>query len=281
MGEFISFKTRLWNKSNKMSVVSSMLDDRSGVFVAGAVSIGTAVGCLAGYCLAARRTGAWRFIKALGKEDEKIAKYLIDHSLKEPAILTKLTKETFTNTTEGFMMVAPDQSQFFRILLKVLKAKKTIEVGTFTGYNALSMAMALPEDGKVIACDVNEEYTNIARRYWKAAGLEHKIDLRIQPALDTLDELIKAGESGTFDFIFIDADKTDYSDYYDRALKLVRKDGIVALDNVLWYGSVADPSDTRESTVAVRAINEKVYADDRVDMTMLLLGDGVTLAMKK
>ncbi|XP_077992668.1 putative caffeoyl-CoA O-methyltransferase 1 [Glandiceps talaboti] len=264
-----------------MSAVLSMLDGKSGVFVAGAVSIGAAVGCLAGYWLAVRRTSSWRVRKILSKADERMAGYLIDHSLKEPAILAKLKKETLTNTTEGRMLVASDQAQFFRILLKVMKAKKTIEVGTFTGYNTLSMAMALPEDGKVIACDVDEEYTNIARRYWKEAGLEHKIDLRIQPALDTLDELIEAGESDTFDFIFIDADKMNYSNYYERAVTLVRKGGIVALDNILWSGCVANPSDTRESTIALRAVNEKVYADDSVDMTMLLLGDGVTLAMKK
>jgi len=264
--------------------MSAILDGKSNLFMAGAVCAGTAMGCLAGYLLARRRLHKNILTKSsnvLLKVDGAITKYVMDHSLREPAILTELKKETFASLGRSSMMlVAAEESQFFRLILKMLNAKKTIEVGVFTGYNTLSMAMALPDDGKVVACDINDKFADVARRYWKKAGLDHKIDLRIQPAVDTLDELIAAGDSGTYDFVFIDADKPNYDNYYERALTLVRSGGIIALDNVLWDGKVADPSEAGKATLALRAINEKVKNDERVEITMLLLGDGVTLAMK-
>jgi predicted O-methyltransferase YrrM len=181
----------------------------------------------------------------------------------------------------SIMQISPEQGQFMGLLVKLLKAKKTLDIGVFTGYSSLVIALALPEDGKVIACDRDPESTAIARRYWQAAGVEPKIDLRLAPALETLEQLIAEGEAGSVDFAFIDADKRNYSNYYERALTLLRPGGVVAIDNVLWSGSVADPEVTDNRTIAIREFNQKLHQDSRVEISMLPLADGLTLAMKQ
>jgi caffeoyl-CoA O-methyltransferase len=178
------------------------------------------------------------------------------------------------------MQITPEQGQFMQMLVLLLGAIKTLEVGVFTGYSSLAVALAMPDHGRVIACDIDEEWTGIAQKYWKEAGVAQKIDLRIAPALKTLDTLLAEGEQATFDFAFIDADKANYDKYYERALKLLRSGGLIAVDNVLWHGRVVDPSVNDEDTMAIRKLNEKLYADDRVDLSMLPIGDGLTLARK-
>jgi caffeoyl-CoA O-methyltransferase len=162
-----------------------------------------------------------------------------------------------------------------------LGATKTLEVGVFTGYSSLCVALALPENGKLVACDVSEEYTGVARRYWQSAGVADKIDLRIAPALETLDELLAAGQAETFDFAFIDADKRNYEGYYERSLQLIRPGGLIAIDNVLWSGRVADPQDQEKNTQALRALNEKLHGDERITLSMVPIADGLTLALKR
>ena len=168
-----------------------------------------------------------------------------------------------------------------RLLVKALGIRRAIEVGVYTGYSSLSVALAMPEDGRIIACDVNKKWTDIARRYWKDAGVDHKIELKVAPALETLDTLIGEQLQDTFDFAFIDADKTRYKDYYDRILTLVRAGGLIAIDNTLWTGSVADESNQTESTQAIREVNDLLHADERVDISLLPIGDGLTLALKR
>lgn len=216
--------------------------------------------------------------KTLGL-DERLYQYLLSVSLREPEILRQLRQET-ARLPAANMQIAPEQGQFLALLVKLLKAKKTIDIGVFTGYSSLVVALALPSDGKVIACDVSEEYTSIARRYWQQAGVIDKIDLRIAPALVTLEQLLAAKEAGTFDFIFIDADKSNYDNYYELALQLVRPGGLIAIDNVLWSGQVADPQVQDNRTNAIRALNEKLHQDERVTISMLAIADGLTLAMK-
>lgn len=179
------------------------------------------------------------------------------------------------------IQIAPDQGQFMRFLVELLGARKALEIGTFTGYSALCVAMALAPEGRLIACDMSDEWTGIARRYWREAGLAHKIDLRLNPALETLDELIAAGEADSFDFAFIDADKKQYDAYYERVLVLLRPGGVLALDNALWGGRVANPSHNENSTAALRTLNSKLRHDDRISLTMLAVGDGLTLARKR
>jgi caffeoyl-CoA O-methyltransferase len=174
------------------------------------------------------------------------------------------------------MQIGPDQGALLQVLVRMLRAQRCIEVGTFTGYSALSVALALPRDGKIVCCDVSEEWTAIARRYWKKAGVAAKIDLRIAPALDTLAKL-----RGRYDFAFIDADKPNYWKYYERCVALLRKGGVVAIDNTLWGGSVIDPSDRSKSTVALREFNQRVAKDRRVDIALVPVGDGLTLAVKR
>lgn len=178
------------------------------------------------------------------------------------------------------MQISPDQGRFMGLLVRLMQAKKALEVGVFTGYSSLSVAMALPDDGKLIACDVSEEYTAIAQRYWKRAGVENKIDLRIAPAIDTLDQLLQ-DQAGTFDLAFIDADKGNYANYYDRIIQLVRSGGLILIDNVLWSGRVADKADHDKITNTIRDFNAKVAKDDRVFATILPIADGLTLALKK
>ena len=212
--------------------------------------------------------------------NEKLSGYLREVSLREPDLLRRLRQET-SNLPNARMQITPEQGQFMSLLIQILGARKALEVGVFTGYSAISVASALAEGGRLTACDVSEEYTAIARRYWKEAGLEDRIELRLGPAAGTLDGLISNGAAGTFDFTFIDADKPNYDNYYERALVLLRTGGVLAIDNVLWHGSVADPSDNEPDTVALRALNRKVHADARVSLSMLPLGDGLTLARKR
>ena len=206
--------------------------------------------------------------------------YLRSVTVREPDVLRRLREETASHPHAN-MQISPDQGQFIALLMHLIGAKRTIEVGVFTGYSSLSVALALPADAHIIACDVNEEWTAVARRYWRDAGVEHKIDLRLRPALETLDGLIASGEAGRFDFAFIDADKSNYQDYFDRALVLVRPGGLIAVDNVLWSGRVLDAKTTDKDTSAIRAFNEKLRDDDRVWVSMLPIRDGLTLACRK
>lgn len=211
--------------------------------------------------------------------DKQLYEYLLSVSLRENQVLTKLRQETSQHSA-SIMQISPDQGQFMALLVKLLGAKKTLDIGVFTGYSSLAVALALPESGTVIACDRDPRCTEIARRYWSEAGVSHKIDLRLAPALDTLEQLISDGESGSFDFAFIDADKRNYTNYYERALTLLRPGGMVAIDNVLWFGRVADPEDTDKKTVAIREFNQKLLHDNRVEISMLAIADGLTLALK-
>jgi predicted O-methyltransferase YrrM len=212
--------------------------------------------------------------------DERSYQYLLSVSVREPEIARRLREET-QQLKNAQMQIGPDQGQFMQLLVQLLGARKTLEVGVFTGYSALWVAMGLPDDGRMIACDISEEYTAVAKRYWKQAGVDQKIDLRLRSARDTLDELVKTGEAGTFDFAFIDADKSNYENYYERALQLLRVGGLIAIDNTIWSGRVADPKEQDTDTVAIRRLNEKVFRDERVTLSMLTVGDGLTLAMKR
>jgi len=211
---------------------------------------------------------------------DAVYQYLQDHSLRETTVLRRLREETAT-LKEARMQLSPEQGQLLTFLAELTGARKAIEVGTFTGYSALCVASALPNDGCLIACDVSETWTAIGQRYWEEAGVDRKIDLRIAPALETLDELLAAGEAGSYDFALIDADKENYEAYYERILSLLRSGGLLLVDNVLWSGKVADPDHTEESTLAIRAFNRKVHADDRVSLSMLPIGDGMTLVRKR
>src|SRR5215813_14649861 len=171
--------------------------------------------------------------------DERSYHYLLNNSVREPDVARRLREETQKHP-HSQMQIGPDQGQFLQLLVQLLRARKTVEVGVFTGYSALWVALGLPDDGRIVACDISEEYTSMGKRYWKEAGVDHKIDLRLAPGLETLDGLLPS-ERETFDFAFIDADKTNYENYFERAMKLVRKGGLIAIDNVLWGGSVADP----------------------------------------
>ena len=211
---------------------------------------------------------------------DAVYQYLQDHSLRESDVLRRLREETAT-LKEARMQLSPEQGQLLTFLAELTGARKAIEVGTFTGYSALCVASALPNDGCLIACDVSETWTAIGQRYWEEAGVDRKIDLRIAPALETLDELLAVGEAGSYDFALIDADKENYKAYYERILLLLRSGGLLLVDNVLWSGKVADPDHTEESTLAIRAFNRKVHADDRVSLSMLPIGDGMTLVRKR
>ncbi len=206
--------------------------------------------------------------------------YLIKTSVKDTDVQRRLREESRT-LPEFECASPPEQAQLFRLLVELLGIKKVIEIGTFTGYFALTLALALPEDGTITCCDVNEEWTGIGKRYWQEAGIADKVDLRIAPAVETLDNLLAGGRGGTFDLAFIDADKGNYDSYYERCLKLVKQGGLVAIDNVLWDGKVADPSITDESTSAIRALNEKISKDDRVTACIVPIGDGLTLCRVK
>ncbi|MGZ5081757.1 MAG: class I SAM-dependent methyltransferase, partial [Usitatibacter sp.] len=187
--------------------------------------------------------------------DPGLYRYLVDHSVREHPALREL-RETTAGMPHAGMQISPEQGQFMALLVRMLDARRTLEIGVFTGYSAMSVALALPADGKVVACDVSEEWTSMARRHWQQAGVGAKIDLRLAPALETLDRLVAGGAAGTFDFAFIDADKTNYLAYYERCLVLARKGGLIAADNTLWSGAVADPANQERDTVAIRAFND-------------------------
>ncbi|MBW4547039.1 MAG: class I SAM-dependent methyltransferase [Symplocastrum torsivum CPER-KK1] len=212
--------------------------------------------------------------------DTQLYNYLQSVSLREPEILTQLRQETAQHPMAQ-MQIAPDQGQFMALLVQLIGAKKTLEVGVFTGYSSLVVALALPPEGKVVACDVSEEYTNIARRYWQQAGIADKIDLHIAPAQETLKSLLAEGQAGTFDFAFIDADKSNYEIYYELALELVRPGGLIIVDNVLWSGRVADAQVQDNRTNAIRSLNQKLHQDQRVTLSLVPIGDGLTLALKR
>lgn len=212
---------------------------------------------------------------------DEIEAYLVAHLPAEPEILARLRAETAGLGGAAEMQISWPQARFMQVMARLVGARRYLELGTFTGYSALALALALPEDGQVIALDVSEDWTGIGRRYWREAGVDGKIDLRLAPAAETLQELIAAGESGRFDLCFIDADKTGMPAYWEDALVLLRPGGLVMADNVLWGGSVADPGKTDEDTEAIRAFNAKVRDDDRVDLVMTPIGDGLTLAVRR
>ena len=205
--------------------------------------------------------------------------YVRRFGMREDADLAALREETANHPSAG-MQIAPEQGQLMALLVRLLGARKTLEVGVFTGYSAMVVAKAMGPKGKVVALDISEEFTAIARRHWTKAAIADRIDLRIRPATDSLKGLVAAGEGNTFDFAFIDADKANYDIYYEYALKLVRQGGLIAIDNVLWQGNVADSTDQSVDTVAIRAVNQKIHDDSRVETSMVPIGDGLTLALK-
>jgi predicted O-methyltransferase YrrM len=211
---------------------------------------------------------------------EALHGYLVKTTVREPELLERLRRETAALPSGG-MQISPEQGQLMRLLIELTGARRALEVGVFTGYSSLVVALALPADGKLVACDVSEEWTNIARRYWREAGVESKIELHLRPAVQTLEALRMAGQADSFDFAFIDADKLNYDAYYERCVTLVRSGGLIAVDNTLWSGAVADASDQRDSTRAIRALNAKIAADTRVTASLVPIGDGLYLARKR
>lgn len=207
--------------------------------------------------------------------------YLLRVGTRESDLERELRTTTHNATEWHIMQISPEQGAFMGMLVRIHGAKRALEVGTFTGYSALAVAQALPEDGELIACDVSEEWTAIGKPFWEKAGVAHKIDLRIRPAVETLDALLAEGQGNTFDFAFIDADKRNYDAYYERCLALLRPGGLLTIDNVLWGGKVADESVQDEDTRAIRALNLKIIDDTRVDTCMTPIGDGVTLVVKR
>lgn len=210
---------------------------------------------------------------------DTLYRYLVENSVREPEILRKLREETAADPMSR-MQIGPEQGQFMQLLIRMIGARRCLEVGVFTGYSSLAVALALPADGSILACDVSEEWTRIARKYWAAAGVADRIELRLAPALETLDGLVRAGASGSFDFAFIDADKANYQAYFERALTLLRAGGLIAVDNTLWQGAVADPKVRDEDTEAIRTFNRRLKEDQRVFPSMLPIGDGLSLALK-
>lgn len=211
---------------------------------------------------------------------EDLHRYLLEVSLREPALLARLREETARRGDAG-MQISPEQGQFMALLIELTGATRVLEIGTFTGYSALAMALALPPEGRIVACDVEPETTAVARRYWSEAGVAEKIDLRLAPALDTLDRLLAEGAAGSFDFAFIDADKGNYEAYYERCLALLRQGGLLAIDNVLWGGQVADPRARDPDTEAIRALNSRLHDDPRISLSLVPVSDGLSLARKR
>jgi len=211
---------------------------------------------------------------------EPLYEYLKSVSVREAPVLRKLREET-NLLPMGSMQSPPEHAQFLAMLIQLMGARRTLEIGVFTGYSSLAIALALPNDGRIFACDVSEEYTSIARRYWKEAGVDHMIDLRIRPALETLKELIEQRQHNRFDFAFIDADKTNYEGYYEYALELIRPGGLIAIDNVLWHGRVIDPESNDPDTLTIRGLNKKLLADSRINLSMVPISDGLTLCYKR
>ena len=211
---------------------------------------------------------------------DELYDYILSVSLREPDVLRRLREEMARHEMAD-LQIAPEQGQFMAMLVKLMGAKRTLEVGVFTGYSALWVALALPEEGQVIACDIDEEWTAIAQAYWEEAGVAHKVDLRLAPAAETLKHLIEHGERGQFDFAFIDADKAGYGTYYEYCLELIRPGGLIALDNVLRHGRVVEEGAQDENTVTMRALNRKLHTDERVDISLVPIADGLTLARKR
>ena len=207
---------------------------------------------------------------------EELHAYLVKVGVREPDVLRRLRERTAALPEHG-MQIAPEQGAFMSLLIKVMGARRCLEVGTFTGYSSTAVALALPADGRLVCCDVSREWTDIARETWTEAGVADRVELRLGPALETLDQLLAEGDAGRFDFAFIDADKPNYDGYVERALRLARAGGLIAIDNVLWSGRVADSSADDESTVAIRSLNEKLATDERVEVAMVPIGDGLTL----
>ena len=212
--------------------------------------------------------------------DDRLYDYLLSVSLREAPILARLREET-GQLSQSNMQIGPEQGQFMALLAKLIGARRCLEVGTFTGYSALAVALELPSDGRVLTLDVSEEWTRIARRYWEEAGVADRIELRLGPAGDTLRRLLDAGEQGAYDFVFVDADKTGYRNYCDMALELLRPGGLLLVDNVLWDGQVADPAADDEDTQAIREVNSWLFTESRVDLSLVPIGDGLTLARKR
>ena len=211
---------------------------------------------------------------------EELNEYLLAVSVRENHILRRL-RDRMRDHPRASMQIAPEQGQLMALLARLVNAVNCIEIGVFTGYSALWTALALPDHGRLIACDINEEWTNVAKEYWEEAGVSHKIDLRLAPALETLDSLIAAGRSGEFDFVFIDADKESYVKYFERSLQLCRPGGLITVDNVLWNGDVVNADSQDADTRAIRAFNEKLHHDERIDLSLLPIADGLTLARKR
>jgi predicted O-methyltransferase YrrM len=230
--------------------------------------------------LARRRAGAEEVSRRTVSLTDELYDYLLSVSLRESEVLRRLREET-AGLEDAGMQIAPEQGQFMALLVELMGARSTLEVGTFTGYSALVVALALPADGRIVACDVSEEWTGIARRYWDEAGVGHKIDLRLGPALKTLEDLMGEGRRGDFDFAFIDADKGSYDAYYEMSLELVRPDGLIAIDNTLWSGKVVDASAADPDTEAIRRLNAKLRSDERVTVSLVPIADGLTLARRR
>ena len=212
---------------------------------------------------------------------ENLYHYLLDHSVKQHPVLQKIQQENSSDELTSIMQIAPEQGQFMAWLVKLLAAKNILEVGTSTGYSSLAMALALPDDGKLITCDINKQATAKAQQYWLDAGVDNKIQLKLAPALESLNSLIEQNRVNHFDLAFIDADKVNYRAYYEACLKLIRPGGVILIDNVLWGGAVADKKDNSNDTAAIRELNKMLANDKRVDISMLPLSDGLTLVRKR
>jgi predicted O-methyltransferase YrrM len=211
---------------------------------------------------------------------DDLQQYMVDVGVREPPILARLREETSALPMHQ-MQIAAEQGAFMALLVELMGAKRCLELGTFTGYSSLAVAMALPPDGRIVCCDVSREWTDIARRYWQEAGVEERVDLRLGPALETLDAMLGAGEANSYDFAFIDARKEEYDEYYERTLRLLRPGGLMAIDNIFQGGDVVDASDGSSDTVAVRALNEKIRRDERVSISLVPIADGLMLARKR
>ena len=212
--------------------------------------------------------------------DDRLYDYMLKVSSREPDVLRRLRAETLTMPMAR-MQIAPEQGQFMALLVRLMGAERILEIGTFTGYSTLSMALALPSEGRIVTCDVSKDWTDVARRYWSEAGVSGCIELRLAPALETMDALLADDQAETFDFVFIDADKQNYLGYYESALDLARPGGLIAVDNVLWGGGVADFTKQDRDTEAIRVLNETLHRDHRVDLSLVPIGDGLTLARKR
>jgi len=217
--------------------------------------------------------------KTMGISDD-LAAYVVKVGTREPDVLARLREETAAIPQHN-MQIAPEQGAFLALLVELIGARRCIEVGTFTGYSSTAVALALPEDGQIVCCDVSEEWTSLARRYWAEAGVTGKVDLRIAPATETLDQLVAGGQEATYDFAFVDADKAGYDAYYERLLRLIRPGGLIVFDNMLWGGDVLDTDPSDEDTKALQALNAKLARDERITLCLLPVADGVTLARRR